>query len=84
MSTGLELGLSPFHAVFETVEANSSQMALGMLKMWNQGLRQGDLKALGDGLLDVALSPVAFVRWAKDGAALPAYIGMRERLYKLG
>lgn len=83
-STALELGLSPFHAVFETIEANSSQMALGMLRLWNQGVRQGDLGALAEGLKDIATSPVAFVSWAKQGAALPAYIAMRSHLHELG
>lgn len=83
-STALELALSPFHAVFETIEAASSQASLGMLKIWNQGLRQGDLAATIDGLKDLGTAPVAWATQAREGAALAAYVEMRGRMRLLG
>lgn len=83
-STALELGLSPFHAVFETIEAASSQMALGMLKTYNQGLRQGNTQALLSGMKDILTSPAAPITMAREGAALPAYIEARARLANIG
>jgi hypothetical protein len=68
-STALELGFSPFHAVFETIEAASSQMALRPARA---GYRhQGP-------------SPLAPIALAREGAALPAYIEARARLAKIG
>jgi hypothetical protein len=83
-STALELGLSPFHAVFETIEAASSQLALGLQRSYNLGFRRGDLAALGKGIMEIATSPVAPITLAREGAAIPAYVEARVRLAKIG
>ncbi|MGH9538005.1 MAG: hypothetical protein ACRD3H_08775 [Terriglobales bacterium] len=83
-STALELGLSPFHAVFETIEAASSQLALGLQRSYNLGFRRADLSQLGKGIMEMATSPVAPITLAREGAALPAYVEARVRLAKMG
>lgn len=84
MSTALELGWSPFHAVFESIEAMSSMMSLGMQRGYNQGLRQGKPEELLQGLKEIISSPAAPISLAREGAALPAYIEARARLGKIG
>lgn len=83
-STAIELGLSPFHAVFETIEAASSQASIGLTRTVNQGIRQGDLSALREGLKDIISSPVAPITLARDGAALRGYVEASARLKKIG
>lgn len=83
-STALELGLSPFHAVFETIEAASSQLALGMLRSYNLGIREGDAHEFATGLRQILEAPVAPITMAREGSALPAYIEARARLNKIG
>lgn len=83
-STAIELGLSPFHAVFETVEAMSSQMSLGFLRLYNEGVRNFDSGKMLEGLKDIAASPVSPVTLARDGSALSAYVQMKAKIAKLG
>lgn len=83
-STALELGLSPFHAVFETIEAASSQASLGLQRTVNLGFRGLDMGALAKGIMEMATAPVAPITMAREGAALPAYIEARVRLANTG
>lgn len=83
-STAIELGLSPFHAVFETIEAASSQLSLGMLRTYNLGVRGADAHEFVTGLRQMLEAPVAPATMAREGAALPAYIEARARLEKIG
>lgn len=83
-STAIELGISPFHAVFESIEAMSSMMALGMQRAYNQGVRQGKAGELLQGMKEIISSPMAPISLAREGAAIPAYIEARARLGKIG
>lgn len=83
-STAIELGWSPFHAVFESIEAMSSMMSLGLQRSYNQGIRQGDPEALARGIMEMVTSGAAPITLAREGAALPAYIEARARLGKIG
>lgn len=83
-STALELGLSPFHAVFETIEAASSQLALGVLRSYNLGIRGADASEFMTGLRQIMETPVAPITMAREGASLPAYVEARARLEKIG
>jgi 2'-5' RNA ligase len=83
-STALELGLSPFHAVFETIEAASSQLALGVLRSYNLGIRGADAGEFMTGLRQIMETPVAPITMAREGASLPAYVEARARLEKIG
>ncbi len=84
MGTAIELGMSPFHAVFESIEAMSSMLSLGMQRAYNQGLRQAKPEQLLQGIKEIISSPAAPITLARDGAALPAYIEARARLGKIG
>lgn len=78
MTTAMELAISPFHLVFETLEAMSSQMGVGFLKIYNQGLLQGNMKALASGISDVVTSPLAFVSSYKSGSKAIKYIANKK------
>jgi N12 class adenine-specific DNA methylase/2'-5' RNA ligase len=70
MATAVELSLSPFHFTFETLEAMGSQFGLGVQRMWNNGLREGDVSEIAKGARDAATAMAAPVRWARDGGSL--------------
>jgi hypothetical protein len=53
MTTSLELALSPFHAIFETLEAVGSNFGLGLTKLVNRGVAGGNAAAVLEGLRDM-------------------------------
>lgn len=55
-TTMIELSLSPYHATAMSLEAMSSDVARGLRKAVNLGLR-GDLKSAGQGILDILKAP---------------------------
>lgn len=55
-STAIELSLSVFHGVFETLEAIGSNIGLGLSQLVNRGLLKGDLGAAGNGLKNIITS----------------------------
>lgn len=57
--TQVELGLSAFHAIAESLEAISSQAALGLRKAITLGWRERDLGMFMSGIKDIATSPAA-------------------------
>ena len=67
ITTALELAVSPFHAVFESIEAIGSQFGLGLMKSWNNGVRFGNGAAFLEGLGQMASAPSAPVTSAKLG-----------------
>jgi hypothetical protein len=63
-TTSLELSLSPFHAVFETLEMVGSDIGLGLGKLVNRGLMKGDLGAAASGIKDILAAPASpFTGW---------------------
>lgn len=81
LTTAIELSFSPFHAVFETFEAMSSQFALGSLKLWNEGVRKGDASAAVEGLVDILKVPIAPVTAARlGGNAIAAVRAMNQNV----
>lgn len=52
-TTALELSFSPFHAVFETLDAVGSNIGLGLSKLVNRGILGGNAKAAVEGLRDM-------------------------------
>jgi GGDEF domain-containing protein len=82
--TAIELSFSPFHAIFESVEAMSSAAALGTSRFVNIGLRQGKPEAALEGLKEVFASPAAPITLARLGAGIPAYVAARSALSKIG
>jgi hypothetical protein len=67
-TTAVELSLSPFHAIFEGNEAIGSQIGIGLRQMWNVGVRQGNARAIGQGLASMVTSPKAAVSAARLGS----------------
>jgi len=72
--TAVELGLSPFHAIFETIEAASSMIGVGTLRMWNQGVLELDAKQFLKDIEQMAVAPIAPVTLALKGGDLIRYI----------
>jgi hypothetical protein len=67
-TTAIELGLSPFHAVFESIETIGSTIGLGIQKIVNRGIR-GDWINLKSGFSDIGsviFSPSEFGRGFKE------------------
>jgi hypothetical protein len=52
-TTALELSLSPFHAIFETLDAVGSNIGLGLQKLVNRGILGGNAQATVDGIKDM-------------------------------
>lgn len=73
-STAIELSVSPFHAVFETVEAVSSDFGVGLTKMINEGIIGGSPKQFTKGLTTIATSPLAPIRLSTLGGKAIKYI----------
>jgi hypothetical protein len=75
MTTAMELSLSPFHLMFETIETIASQVGLGMRKIWNQG-------AIAEGLKDIVTAPKAFYDIARTGGAVIKYVSNPEEFLR--
>lgn len=76
--TAMELSASGFHAVAEGLEAISSQVGIGLRKMFNLGLAKGDLKQFGSGVKDIITSAGAFKTTASLGAKAIKYTTSEE------
>jgi hypothetical protein len=75
LTTAIELSLSPFHAIFESLEAVGSQFGLGVQRAWNNGVRIGrrrrtDPRAEGDCELDRGALPALVGPAATSSATL--------------
>jgi N12 class adenine-specific DNA methylase len=81
-STAVELSISPFHAVFEGNEAVGSQIGIGLRQMWNLGVRQGNVKAVGQGLRSIATAPAAAVTAAQLGGKAKEAFGNFDEFSK--
>lgn len=66
-TTALELSLSPFHAIFETVETIGSSVGLGLQKIFNQGNLLGGFK-------DIVTAPISPFTTARLGSSVINYI----------
>lgn len=72
--TAAELSLSPFHAVFESLETAASTIGLGLHKIANRGILGGNTQAVFEGLKDIASAPASPVTNAKLGGKIIKYI----------
>lgn len=70
LSTGLELSLSPFHLMFESLEAMGSQLGLGVQRFWNTGVREGSATEAAKGLGDAAGFMAAPFLIARSGGSM--------------
>lgn len=67
VSTGIELSLSPFHLIFEGLEAMGSQLGLGSQKFWNTGVRNWNTKAMSEGAKTAATFMAAPFLISREG-----------------
>lgn len=58
-TTSLELALSVFHGVFETLETVGSNIGLGLSQLVNRGILHGDMGAVATGLKNMVTAPVS-------------------------
>lgn len=68
-TTAIELSISPFHLVFETIEAMANEIGIGGLKIWNQGVLRGDPAKLLEGIRQISLAPIAPFTAARLGGS---------------
>lgn len=89
LTTAIELSFSPFHAVFESIDAMSAQVAIGLMKTTNEGLfrliapksileAKQATKQLVSGLTDIFLSPTAPVSFAREGGNFIRYLKTQQ------
>ncbi|MCL4441740.1 MAG: hypothetical protein M1609_14465 [Firmicutes bacterium] len=74
LTTSIELSLSPFHFVFETIEAMGSKMGIGLTRMVNQGVLGLNPRQFAKGALEVLSTPFAPYNFAKTGGRAIKYI----------
>lgn len=58
-TTSLELSLSAFHGVFETLEAVGSNIGLGLQRLVNRGVLKGNLGEAAAGLRDATIGAIS-------------------------
>jgi hypothetical protein len=75
LTTGIELSISPFHFMFETLDAMASKFGLGLTKLVNQG----DIKG---GLSDLATAWKAPYDFARTGGKALKYFANKEAFSK--
>jgi hypothetical protein len=73
LTTAIELSLSPFHAIFESLEAVGSQFGLGVQRVWNNGIRLGEGAELTQGLKEIATSIAAPYLISRTGGNVVRY-----------
>ncbi len=78
LTTALELAISPFHAMFETIEAMGSHVGVASLRIVNQGILQGDPQAALRGLRDMLYTPAAPAALAREGENLIRYVRNKD------
>jgi hypothetical protein len=81
-TTSLELSLSPFHAIFETLEMVGSDIGLGLGKLVNRGILRGDLGAAAQGIRDILTAPAAPLTSFSLGREIRKAAGDPEAYFK--
>lgn len=81
-TTSLELALSLFHGVFETGEMVSSNIGLGLGKLYNRGILHKQGSAFFDGLMDVVKSVGTPVTGGTLGAQIRKAAGNPDDYFK--
>lgn len=78
ITTALELAISPFHAVFETIEAMGSDLGVNITRLVNQGALQGDPQAAVRGIRDMLYTPAAPGTLSREGGSLIRYVANKQ------
>jgi hypothetical protein len=82
ITTAVELGLSAFHFVFETLDTVGSAVGLGLDKMWNRGVLKGDSTATVEGFRDIIRAPITPITYAKIGGRAIKYLSEKAEFMK--
>lgn len=80
--TMVELGLSGFHAVFETNEAVASSLGQGMRRIWNLGVLKGQPEQIAKGLGEIIAAPISPAATARAGGSAIEYLTNKEEFLK--
>lgn len=70
LSTAIELGLSPYHFLFESIEAIGSQFGQGSARVWNMGVRKADSAQALIGLREMGTALASPVLYSRAGGSL--------------
>jgi hypothetical protein len=73
-TTAVELSLSAFHFVFETIETAASGIGLGATKIWNQGVREANGRAILEGMKDIVTAPITPFTTARTGGSAIKFV----------
>jgi hypothetical protein len=82
LTTAIELSLSPFHAIFESLEAIGSQFGLGVQRVWNNGIRLGEGAELTQGLKEIATSVAAPYLVSRTGGNVLRYAENPQQFFQ--
>jgi diguanylate cyclase (GGDEF)-like protein len=82
MSTAVELGLSAFHATFESGEGVSSQIGRALRRTYNLGILEADPKQIAKGVRELITSPIAPAVAAREGGSAIKYLTNKEEFLK--
>jgi hypothetical protein len=80
-TTQLELALSLFHGVFETLETVGSNIGLGLSKLVNRGILGGDVKAILDAFKDIITAPTSPISGYGLGGAIRKAAGNPDAFF---
>lgn len=84
-TTALELSLSIFHGVFETLETVGSSIGLGLSKLANRGIPsalRGEFGPAGEGLMEMIKAPGSPISTALMGSAIKKAAGNPDAFFK--
>lgn len=73
-TTALELSISPFHFVFETIEAMGTQFGIGAMRAWNLGVRDLNPGQFVKGLVEMGTAPYSPIEAARVGGSVLKYV----------
>jgi hypothetical protein len=73
LTTAVELAVSPFHLFFEGIESMGSQLALGVQRFWNNGVRLGNGGELIKGMKEMSTFIAAPYMVSRAGGSILRY-----------
>jgi protein strawberry notch len=81
-TTSLELSLSVFHGVFETLETIGSNIGLGLTQLINRGILKGDLGAAAEGIRTMVTAPFTPISGFQLGREIHKALADPEAYFK--
>ena len=80
-TTSVELALSLFHGVFETLETVASSIGLGLSQIYNRGIIGKDTSGLMQGMLNILKSPASPISVANLGSQFRKMAGKPDEFW---